>query len=190
MMQKLYCYVDESGQDTEGELFIVAVVVATGERERLRQICTDIEANSRKGVRKWSKSNSDRRLAYIRDVLGHAELRGRLCFATYRSIQDYLSATVQTIALALRRSADGEYKATVLIDGLSRSDERNVGLILRRSGMSVQKVRGVADESEPLIRLADAVCGFARSAIEGNSAMQELFTDALRTGAIVDLNRQ
>jgi hypothetical protein len=60
MTQKLYCYVDESGQDTEGELFIVAVVVATEERERLRKICTDIEANSRKGIRKWSKSNGDR----------------------------------------------------------------------------------------------------------------------------------
>jgi hypothetical protein len=129
-------------------------------------------------------------LAYIRDVLGHAELRGRLCFATYHSTQDYLSVTVRTITLAMNRSANGEYKATVLIDGLSRSDERNVGLMLRRSGLSVQKVRGINDESEPLIRLADALCGFVRSVMEGNSTTHVLLTEALHTGVIVDLNSQ
>ena len=33
MTQKFYCYVDETGQDTQGELFIVSVVIADQERE-------------------------------------------------------------------------------------------------------------------------------------------------------------
>ncbi|MBI2599976.1 hypothetical protein HYW43_03590 [Candidatus Daviesbacteria bacterium] len=33
--QKLYCYVDETGQDTQGELFIVSVVVAKNDREEI-----------------------------------------------------------------------------------------------------------------------------------------------------------
>jgi len=32
---KLYCYVDETGQDTLGELFIVAVVVSDADRDNL-----------------------------------------------------------------------------------------------------------------------------------------------------------
>jgi len=32
MPQKLYCYVDESGQDTRGKLFVVSVVVAAEDR--------------------------------------------------------------------------------------------------------------------------------------------------------------
>ncbi len=31
--QKLYCYVDETGQDTESQLFLVSVVVTEQEQE-------------------------------------------------------------------------------------------------------------------------------------------------------------
>ena len=34
MTQKLYCYVDESGQDTGGKIFIVSVVVTKTEKEK------------------------------------------------------------------------------------------------------------------------------------------------------------
>ena len=53
--------------------------------------------------------------------------------------------------------------------------------------MSVQKVRGIDDESEPLIRLADAICGFARSAFEGDAAMHALFVDAVDRGMVVKM---
>jgi hypothetical protein len=33
--QKFYCYVDETGQDTMGELFIVSVVVSSSQRDEL-----------------------------------------------------------------------------------------------------------------------------------------------------------
>jgi hypothetical protein len=69
MMQKFFCYVDETGQDTRGELFIVAVVIADQERDQLRQACEDIERGSRKGQRKWIKTKYSRRRAYIRQVL-------------------------------------------------------------------------------------------------------------------------
>jgi hypothetical protein len=32
---KFYCYVDETGQDTFGELFIVSVVVSAADRDSL-----------------------------------------------------------------------------------------------------------------------------------------------------------
>ena len=69
MTQKFFCYVDETGQDTQGELFIVTVVTASQERNQLRQACEDIERDSRKGRRKWVKTTYSRRLAYIRQVL-------------------------------------------------------------------------------------------------------------------------
>lgn len=33
--QKLYCYVDENGQDTKGDIFIVSIVVTGKERDEL-----------------------------------------------------------------------------------------------------------------------------------------------------------
>ncbi|MCL4831384.1 MAG: hypothetical protein KJZ86_03050 [Caldilineaceae bacterium] len=73
MIQKRYCYVDESGQDTQGQLFIVAVVIVGEERKLLQQTCLEIEALSRKGTRKWARSNSIRRQAYINDPLNRSE---------------------------------------------------------------------------------------------------------------------
>ena len=187
MTQKFYCYVDETGQDTQGELFIVTVVVADQERDHLRQACEEIERDSRKGRRKWVKTKYDRRLAYIRQVVERPIFAGKLNFAIYRDAQDYPSLTVQTIARALNATGETDYKATVFIDGLPRSLERTVGLQLRRSGIRARKVRGLKDEADALIRLADAICGFVRGAIRGQPAMRALFEQAIRTGALKEL---
>jgi len=34
-MQKLYCYIDETGQDAGSKFFLVSVVIAEGEREKM-----------------------------------------------------------------------------------------------------------------------------------------------------------
>lgn len=40
MAEKVFCYVDESGQDTQGILFIVAIVITSHERDQLYEICS------------------------------------------------------------------------------------------------------------------------------------------------------
>jgi hypothetical protein len=47
-MQKLYCFVDETGQDTSGRLFIVSVVVAPKERQALSGTLRAIEVETGK----------------------------------------------------------------------------------------------------------------------------------------------
>jgi hypothetical protein len=48
-VHKLYCYVDESGQDTEGQFFIVSVVVTGRERDEVTRQLEQIEHQSGKG---------------------------------------------------------------------------------------------------------------------------------------------
>lgn len=158
MTQKLYCYVDETGQDTQGERV------------------------------KWIKTRYDRRLAYIRRVLQQPIFQGKLNFAIYRDTREYLSLTVQTVAQAILIHAQEPYKATVLIDGLPRSQRAKVGTRLRRLGVRIRKVRGVRkDESDALIRLADALCGFVRAASEGQEAMKQLFEWGKKAGYLCEL---
>jgi hypothetical protein len=67
--------------------------------------------------------------------------------------------------------------------------EQVIGLQLRRSGVHAKKVKGIKkDENDALIRLADAVCGLVRGAIEGQSAMQTLFEQGIQIGALKDLS--
>jgi len=104
-------------------------------------------------------------------VLERPIFEGKSNFAVYRDAQDYPALTVQTIARALSATGETDYKVTVFIDGLPRSLERAVGLQLRRSGIRAKKVRGLKDENDALIRLADAVCGLVRGATEEQPAM-------------------
>lgn len=184
MTHKLFCYVDETGQDTQGRLFVVAVVVTESEREALRQQCSTVERESGKGQRKWVKSKHDRRLAYIRQVLKIPALHGKLCFSASHGHANYQEETVRAITESLRLVESSEFQATVLIDGLPRSEEREVGLRLRRLGVPVKKVRGARDETDVLIRLADAVCGFVRAALEGQPDMRGLLEEQLRLGVV------
>ncbi len=188
MARKLFCYVDESGQDTHGELFIVSVIISEQEKEQFRQVCEDIERESHKGQRKWTKTAYDRRRDYIWRVLNTPIFAGKLNFAIYRGSLDYSALTVQTIVLALAATGEVDYKATVLIDGLPRSLEQVVGRQLRQQGVNAKKVRGgKKDENDALIRLADAVCGLVRGAVEGQPAMRAFFEQGLRVGVLREL---
>ena len=46
--KKLYCYVDETGQDTKGRFFLVAIVITGEEREELIKELEKIEATAKK----------------------------------------------------------------------------------------------------------------------------------------------
>jgi hypothetical protein len=69
MSHKFYCYVDESGQDTRGALFVVAAVIAAEDREQVRDLLRSIERNSGKAKRKWTKATRQQRIAYMERVL-------------------------------------------------------------------------------------------------------------------------
>lgn len=188
MTQKLYCYVDESGQDTQGEFFIVSVVVTDRKRDRIVELCERIERETRKGRVKWIKANHAKRVEYIRRVLQEPTLKGKLNVAIYRNSKEYLPLTVLTIARAIVANAQAEYKATILIDGLPHSKERWVGSELRHLHIQVRKVRGLRkDENDALIRLADALCGFVRAGIEGNPELEELYERGKQTGFLREL---
>jgi hypothetical protein len=88
-MQKLYCYVDEAGQDTKGKLFVVAVVITAADRDALRHLLEAIDERSGKGRRKWHHTKPPRRRAYIQAVLAEPRCKGALHYALYRGTTDY-----------------------------------------------------------------------------------------------------
>lgn len=187
-MQKLYCYVDETGQDTLGQLFIVSVVVAEEERERLNQILERIEESTNKGRVKWLKAKDEARVEYIRRVLTSPVFKGKLAFASYQNTTDYLPRTVLTTARAITLHAEADYKATVFVDGLPKSQTRWFGRELRHLRIRTKKVRGVRkEEASPLIRLADALCGFVRAALAGREELTILLEKAMAEGYIREL---
>lgn len=113
---------------------------------------------------------------------------GKLYYALFEETTDYLTATVQAITDTLKATTLMDYDATVFVDGLSRTLERAVGLSLRRSGSHVKKVRGLDEENDALMRLADAVCGLVREAIQGEAAFEALRQRCVESGVLRDVS--
>ncbi len=188
--KKLYCYVDENGQETEGRFFLVSVIVADEMRDQLLALIEKIEKEHNPGHTKWRKTAFKSRLAYIESVLADKMFEDTIYYATYSHTKEYIDLTVLTTAKAITLNVQDspDYKATVIVDGLRREETDRFAKGLRQLGVTVKKVRGQRDESDALIRLADNMAGFIRDALEGKSYAKELYEKAIKKHFIHNLN--
>lgn len=185
--KKLYCYIDETGQDTGGKLFIVAVVITETNRDQIVKQLEEIEKSSAKGKVKWIKAKPEANRLYIKFVLETDIFRGKLFYSKYRQTVDYVPLTILSAAKAILAFADNKYKAVVLIDGLPKTRQRWFGSQLRRLHVSTEKVRGIRkEENDSLMRLADAVAGFVRAAAE-NPKFHRLLASAVTAKIIKEV---
>jgi hypothetical protein len=189
--EKLYCYVDETGQDTAGEIFIVSIVLTGTERDNLLRFCKTLEDSTGKGNRKWHKTNHQTRLEYLRRILAEFKHEGILCYSIFRGISNYDEATMRAIAEAIStRKPAKKYTTLIYVDALPKSKRFQYGRGLRRRGIPARKVQGVTrEESNALIRLADTVAGFVRDVIreEAGEEAKRLFDKAKRKGILVEV---
>jgi hypothetical protein len=185
--QKLYAYVDESGQDTRGEMFLVSVVIASETRDAARKALQGIERGSGKRLRKWTRSRVRERVAYIEQCLHHASLLGPVYYSHYQNTRAYVDLVILSTAKALHARVMERPTATVFVDGLVYAERRRFAAGLRKLNVVVRKVQGRRDESDEFIRLADAITGFVRDALEGDEQMGRLFERAKRQGLIEEV---
>ena len=176
--RKLYCYVDETGQDTKGRLFIVVAVVIEKTKDELKKKLERIESSIAKKKFKWNKTRNADRVQYIERALCLAPLKGNIYYRSFRGSKEYRDLTILTIAQAinlfLKKNSIKDYKAIIEIDGLKKSEQSKVAVILRNLGIRTEKVRGAKDESSAIIRLADMVAGFIRETIEGKKSFMKI----------------
>ncbi|OGL77155.1 hypothetical protein A3J43_00005 [Candidatus Uhrbacteria bacterium RIFCSPHIGHO2_12_FULL_54_23] len=188
-MENLYCYVDETGQDTKGTLFCVCctVVVSAAMRDQLEKILEDIEHASRKRS-KWQKTDKKVRRAFLDALISHRhDLEGCVYVEHFYRIVDYTEATIEAIARSVGRSPHPGVPVVVYIDGLSKHMVNVVGVGLRRYGLMVGKVKGLKDEQSALIRLSDAVAGFVRDYLEGQDYTKKYYAELLKVGAVIEV---
>lgn len=161
--QKLYCYVDETGQDTEGEFFIVSVIIAKEDIAEIVRVLESIEQTSGKGKTKWIRTKKEFKIAYLEQIVTSKLFKHKIFYSLSTNTKAYKEITLIAIASAITSAKDiEEYKASVFIDGLYKSEVPKMGAGLRKIGIHTEKVRGVKDEVDAIIRLADAISGLIR----------------------------
>lgn len=188
--RKLYCYVDETGQDTLGRLFIVAIVITDERQYSLESSLEAIEQEVGKKS-KWMKSSDSVRLSYLRSV-HKSKVSCTLYAKDFPSAEagfDRMEvlATAQAINLYRESNKIGEYKATIVIDGQSKTMLARMGADFRKLGVKTRKVVGKRDQSSAIVRLADAVAGLKREAKEGRKEYIALEARLKRAKLLRDL---
>ena len=187
--KRIDLFVDESGQDTKGKLFVVAMV-AVENSDEFRQRCEDLERSSGKGKLKWGHAQRQKRLVYLRAIISEAPAFGvTLFYSVFRQTTDYDGATIEGIARVIQRLKHLSLHVYVHVDGLAKVKQGNYKTRLRRLGCPVRKVSRIAkDENEPLIRLADALAGASAELLKyQESELNELFSQAERSGILIRL---
>lgn len=189
-MQKLYCYVDETGQDPISEFFIVVAVVSEKEQQALRDALVDIESLAGTGQLKWHKSRHERRMKYLQTVLQRKIGAGEVYFGKYKKPLPYFFPVLETIKKAIMDKVTGDYRAIVFIDGIDKKKAAELTNALRIGGVRLGMVRSRRDESEPLIRLADMWAGCIRDALLTGGQAKTLFKQAIQAGYLIEINKK
>jgi hypothetical protein len=189
---KLYCYVDETGQDTLGELFIVAIVVTDERQRELEKSLEAIEASTGKKT-KWMKTRDKIRVAYA-EALADQNFPAMIFVKNYTASKsgfDELEVLATAQALSTYREAnaiaENEYKVTITVDGLSKTIAARMASEFRKLGIKTRKIVGKKDESSAIIRLADAIAGLVREAHEGRPEYKALETRLKRSKRLHEL---
>src|SRR3989338_3625414 len=163
--QRLHVYVDESGQDTNGLLFVVSVLTVEKDLDILHAKLEAVEIQTGKKNIKWHKARSPFRQAYIEKIGCLPQLRHSIFFDQFKESKEYLGLTAFATAKAILKKARGDYKVTVSVDGLNRREAAAFTRTLRTLHIHTRRVRGIRkDENDAFIRLVDSVCGLIRDA--------------------------
>ena len=190
--RRIDIFVDESGQDTRGEFFIVtSVIIAAENRDEVRQFCESLEKTSGKGKVKWASARRNKRLAYLHTAIQETNSLGvPFFYSIFRRTTDYDRATVEGIARAVHRLRHSASRVYVHVDGLTEPKCSDYKTRLRRLGCRrVRDVRGIRKrQNDPLIRLADALAGaLGESRKYQDSQLAELLSQVEEDGTLVEL---
>lgn len=164
--RRLNCYVDETGQDTKGNIFIVSVIVSAESQEEMAEFIKQIEKRSGKSQFKWGRSVLKQRLEFISKIFNQGKAKLTVYYSIYKDTLEFKNSTVLTIAKSINALEDyKEHTFNIYVDGLSKKDENN-----------------------PMIRLADSVCGFVRDVIEEKTEESErIFDKAVKDKVLVEV---
>lgn len=173
---KLYCYVDETGQDGLQKFFLVSIVITEKiKKDSLEEQLKEIEKKTGKKKLKWTKTKPAIRKTFIEEISKINNLKNSVFYSMYLDGKAYTHLTSLSVAKAVLAKKENNYSVTVIIDGLTKKDTEKVRRDLKQLKVKYDNIRGMKDEQSVFLRLADCFAGFIRDYIEKQSYAQELF---------------
>src|SRR3990167_820671 len=176
--QKLYCYVDETGQDPGSEVFIVVAVIVTSNLNAVRERLEDLEKSTRINTVKWHKASYKYRIEFMEEFLRVDNKDLHIYFIKVKKPVFYYLPMVEILQKSISINSTPDTQNIICIDGLDKLSAKKITNALRTKTLKIKLAKGVRDESEVLIRLADRWAGCIRMALSGNEDCKVLVARA------------
>ena len=177
--QKLYCYVDETGQDAGSKFFVIVSVVSDQEQTQIRGELAEAEKDSKLGIKKWHRSRSPEKEDFLRLLIKQEVAKGDIYYRNFKKPLPFFLPMLEVVEKAIKDKVGNKpYVAIVYVDGIDKKKAQELTGGLRLKGISLSYVRGARDESEPIIRLADRWAGCIRDALEGKEVSVKILAKA------------
>lgn len=185
--KKFYCYVDETGQDTKGKFFLVTVVVKDQQDvNNLQEQLEGIEKLTKKKL-KWSKSSFKTREKYLLQIAKINKLKGSIFYSVYHDSKEYISLTSLTVAKSVLARGERNFAVNIIIDGLKKKEMEEVRKELKKLKINYRKIRGMKDEQDAILRLADSIAGFLRDCTEGQIYTKKILSKFKEAKIIIEV---
>lgn len=184
---KLYCHVDETGQDGLQNFFLVSIVITDrAKKDQLEEQLEMLEKETGKNTLKWTKTKTSIRKDFIERIGKIKTLRNSIFYSMYPDGKAYTHLTSLSVAKAVLAKGETNYTVTVIIDGLTRTDTEKVRHDLKQLKVKYDNIRGMKDEQSVFLRLADCFAGFIRDYVEKQPYAQELFSRLRRREIVME----
>jgi len=187
--QKLYCYVDESGQDTKSSHFVVVAIVNNKDQVKIRKDLINLESKTKIGIRKWHKSSTPRKHQFLTKQIISKLLISDIFYGVYKKPLPYFLPIIDTLEKSIKTKSNNDYSCTVYIDGIDKKKAKELTNALRFKGIRLSLVKSRRDESEPIIRLADRWAGCIRGSQLGNLKDKNLIRKALKSQILTNISK-
>lgn len=178
-MQKVYCYIDETGQDLATNIFIVGVLTVLNKAKA--EIWAD-KIDALKRSPKWKNTKTKNKVEFLK-ALAKSNFEFYAYIVSKEKDTPVAELFQQGIVKVLKLFRDKDL--FVYVDG--KIHRRNLGKIassLRKSGISPKKVRYMNDEAVSLIRIIDGIVGAVRDYQDGNVVVSKLIKVLLNQNKI------
>lgn len=174
-LPKIYVYVDETGQDTKGEIFIVVCIIIIGlnQKEQATQILEKIEQETNK-KNKWHKSSKKAKLNYLSKLTKLPNLK--IYVKIFKKETNYFFNTINSIIQSIKCLKNyRQNKFVIIVDGLPKAKIQPATKLIRQEKIQIDKLKGLKDEQDALLRLADNIAGLVREIYKDRDYLRKHF---------------
>lgn len=93
-------------------------------------------------------------------------LKNSIYYSIYKDTKAYIPLISLTIAKTVLSKNITNYSVNILIDGLKDKEMEKVRKELKKLKIIYNRIRGLKDEQDIILRLADSIAGFLRDCAE------------------------